>query len=290
MKPILVTSGNIGNHVAEQLAAKGLPVRVLVRTGEQASPWAVDDIETVVGNLNATESLAQAFDGVGKFFSVSPFVENLVELGINSIEAAKRAGVEYIVRASAMGAGDESPVSVPRLHSQVEKALEQSGIPYTVVRPNGFMQNYLGQSQSIRAQSAFYLPQGEGKVSVVDVRDIAAVAVRALTERGHEDRKYTITGAEALSNQEIAEKFSVMLGREVKYVDVTDEQAAHSMRATGMGEWAIANLLDFLRAARQGSLASVAPDVEMVLKRKPVSFDDFLQDYRTVFDAAAASA
>src|SRR5262249_20665963 len=199
MKPVLVTSGNIGNCVAEDLAAKGVSVRVLARKVSPNPRWQAAGIDQVAGDFSDPDSSAPAFRGVEKLFCVTPFVENLVQLGINSIEAAKRAGIQYIVKSSAMGAGENAAIRLGRWHGQVETALVRSGIPHTTLQPNTFMQTYFTHASSIKSQSAFYLPQGNGKVSLVDTRDIAAVAVEALTESGHEGRKYAITGGEALS-------------------------------------------------------------------------------------------
>ena len=279
MDPVLVTSGNIGNHVAEGLAAKGVPVRVLSQKISPNPRWQAAGIDQVAGDFSDPESLVPAFRGVDKYFSVTPFVENLAQLGINSIEAAKRAGVKYIVRSSALGASEDAVITLGRWHAQVEKALERSGIPYTILQPNTFMQSYFMHAPSIKAQSAFYLPQGDGKVSVVDVRDIAAVAVVALTESGHEGRKYTITGGEALSNYEIAEMLSKALGRKISYVDVTEEKARDSMRGQGMPDWFVNALLELLQISRAGDVAKVSPVVEQILKRKPISFDQFLSDH-----------
>src|SRR5262249_43170909 len=239
MKPVLVTSGNIGNYVAEGLAAKGLPVRVLVRNVSPNPRWQAAGIDQIAGDFSDLNSLTAAFRGAEKFFSVTPFVENLTQLGINSIEAAKRAGVQYIVRSSAMGAGEAAAITLGRWHGQVETALERSGIPHTILQPNTFMQSYFIHGSSIQDQNAFYLPQGNGKVSLVDTRDIAAVAVEVLTESGHEGKKYAITGGRALSNYEIAEMLSGALERKISYVDVTEKQAGDSMRASGMPEWMV---------------------------------------------------
>jgi uncharacterized protein YbjT (DUF2867 family) len=263
----LVTSGNIGDHVARLLTEKGVAVRLL----------AADDFRD-------SESLAVAFRGVKKFFSVSPFVESLAQLGIRSIEAAKRAGVHYIVRSSVMGAAEDAAIVVGRLHGQVEAELRRSGIPHTVVQPNAFMQNYLAQAASVKAEDAFYLPEGDGAMSLIDVRDIAAVAVAALTESSHEGKRYVLTGDEALSNREVAEKFSQALGRTIRYVDVTDEQAGESMRSGGMAEWTVHAMIEFTQIVRAGYAAVISPDVETVLGRKPFLFDQFLQDNLVEFN------
>ncbi len=289
MNTILVTSGNIGNFVVEGLRAKGLPVRVLVRRVSPNPRWQELGVEQVAGDFGDPESLADAFRGVEKFFSVTPFVENLAQLGMNAVEAARRAGVGYVVRSSALGASEDAPIWMGRAHGQVEAALQRSGMPYSILRPNTFMQSYLMHAASIQSQNAFYLPQGDGKVSLVDVRDIAELAVAALTEPGREGAVYEITGPEALSNSEIAGKLSTALGRTIQYVDVSEQQAQESLRASGVSPLLVNALIELFRISKAGYAAAVSPAVEQVLRRPARTFDGFLRDYRQEFSGALAA-
>ena len=261
VQKVLVTGGNIGNHVAEMLAYQGTPVRVLVRSVTPDRRWDELGIEQVAADAGDLASLAPAFDGIERFFSVSPLVENLVQLGTNTIEAAKNAGVRYIVRSSAMGAAEKA-ITMGRLHGEVEKAVETSGIPYTILQPNTFMQSYRMNAETVRKDRAFYLPMSDGKVSVIDVNDIAAVAVACLTEPGHEGKKYILTGPEALSNYDIAEKLTTYLGRTIAYLDVSPAQAEETMTRAGMSPWMIRVLLELFQICREGYANQISPSVE----------------------------
>lgn len=289
MKKILVTGGNIGNYVAEILAGKGLSVRVLVLKVTKNASWDRLGIEQTAGDFNDVDSLRPAFEGVEKFFSLSALTEKLIQLGINSIEAAKRAGVRHVVRSSAMGA-DENAITIGRWHREVEIAVEFSGLAHTILQPNAFMQNFLISADSIKNSGAFYQPLGEGKVSHIDLRDIAAVAATVLSEAGHEGKKYVLTGPEALSNSDIAEKFTNALNKKVQYFDVTSEQAEDSMRKRGMPEWMIRIYSELFGICKAGYTASVTPDVAHVLKKRPRSFDEFLRDHLRPFGEASAGA
>ena len=286
MKKILVTDGNIGSHVAESLANKGVPVRVLTRNVKPNAKWQELGIEQVAGDMAMVDSLALAFQDVDSFFSVTPYVENLVELGINAVEAAKHAGVSYIVRSSLMHAS-ESSITLRQWHREVEKAVEASGIPYTILQPNTFMQSLLMNADTVKSANALFMPQGDGKVSAVDVRDIAAVAVACLTDSGHEGKKYTVTGCTALSNSEIAETLSEVLGRTITYYDVGVDQARQSMLSAGMPGWMIETLLELFDVCKADGCAEVSPVVEQILKRKPIAFDQFLTENVTAFQPAA---
>jgi len=282
MQKVLVTGGNIGNLVAERLARNGSSVRVLVRSVTPNTHWDGLGIEQVAADAANLASLAPAFDGVKRFFSVSPLVENLVELGLNTIEAAKRAGVRYIVRSSAMGAGEHA-ITVGRLHREVEKAVEASGIPYTILQPNTFMQTYLTNAESVKRDAALYMPMGNGRVSLIDVRDIAAVAAACLEELGHEGKTYVLTGAEALSNFDIAGKLSAAVGKSIVYVDVTPTQAAEAMKKAGISEWLIRVLLELFDVCKAGYADQISPAVEQILKRTPILFDQFLAQNAAAF-------
>ncbi len=174
-----------------------------------------------------------------------------------------------------MHAGETS-ITLRRWHREIEKAVEESAIPYTIIQPNTFMQSLLMNAETVKSANALFMPQGGGKVSMVDVRDIAAVAVACLTEFGHDGKKYTITGREALSNYEIAEKLTTVLGRKIIYYDVNPEQAKDSMLKMATPSWMVKTLLELFAVCKAGDCAEVSPFVEQILERSPLSFDQFL--------------
>jgi uncharacterized protein YbjT (DUF2867 family) len=160
----------------------------------------------------------------------------MAEISSNFVIEAKKIGVQYIVKLSVMGADEEPGLVIGRLHRQAEKIIEESGIPYTFLRPNGFMQNFLNYyGQSIKTLGAFYNPAGDGKLGLVDVRDIAAVAVEVLLTKGngskqqHENKSYDITGPEALSYSQVAEILSKETGKKISYIDIPEEDARKGM-------------------------------------------------------------
>jgi uncharacterized protein YbjT (DUF2867 family) len=128
------------------------------------------------------------------------------------------------------------------IHRQEEQIIEESGIPFTFLHPGAFMQNFVNYfGQTIRTQNAFYLPAGDGKVSFVDARDIAAVSVQALTSdnQQHIGKPYTITGQEAISYGQAAEILSKEVGKRISYVDIPEEDARKGMKKIGMDDWLI---------------------------------------------------
>lgn len=282
---IVVTgaTGNIGKPVVEQLIEKGYAPRVVVRKRETNADWDAAGVEQKIADLNDVESLAEAFAGADRIFSVSPLVENLVEIGAMTVEAAKRAGVKHIVRSSALGADVDAPIALGRWHGAVEKAVANSGIAFTIVQPASFFQNYFGYADTIKNQDAFYAPLGDGKVSLIDARDIAAVAVAALTEDGHEGKKYTVTGGESLSNQDIARIFSEVLKREIKYVDVPEDAARRGMLDSKMPAWMVDAVMELNQIGKAGYVAEVRPTVEEVTGHRPRTFRRFAEENAQFF-------
>lgn len=282
---IVVTgaTGNIGKPIVEGLIKKGCAPRVVVRKREVNETWDKAGVVQVEANLSDADALAAAFDGAEKVFSITPFVENLVEVGAATVEAAKRAGVRHIVRSSAQGADVNSPIALGRWHGAVEKLIEESGLEWTFVQPASFFQNYLGYADTIKNQNAFYAPLGDGKVSLVDVRDIAAVAVAALTEENRAGKKYAVTGGESLSNQETAETFSDVLGREIKYVDAPEDVARKQMLDSKMPAWMVDAVMELNRIGKAGYLAETRPTVEEITGRKPITFRQFAEENKAFF-------
>ena len=285
---ILVTgaTGKIGSHVVKQLEAAGARVRAAVHSTNRASAMRANGTEQVEVELADRRSVAAALEGVAKLFVLLPLVPNLADLAGNVVEEAKKAGVKYIIHSSGMGADAPQPITLASWHRQAEEALRGSGIPHTILRPNSFMQNYVHfAGATIRSQNAFYLPCGDGRVSLVDVRDIAAVAASLLTKGGHEGRAYNVTGPEALSNYEVASIFSDVLGRGIAYVDVSEGQARHGMTDAGLPGWLVTVLLELYALQKAGYGAEVSSAVELITGRRPINFESFVRDHADAFTA-----
>jgi uncharacterized protein YbjT (DUF2867 family) len=288
---ILITgaSGNVGSQVLKQLSATGAKLRAMYRN-QQAAASAPKGIEVAIADFAKPEELKQALRGVEKLFLLCAPVPELPQLEANAVDAAKSAGVKHIVKLSAIGAG-EGAHTFARGHQAAERKLRESGIAYTFLRPNGFMENFLLYTGTLQSQGAFYGSGSESPVSYIDVRDIAAVTAKALTSSGHENKIYELTGPEGLSNSDVAAKIGAAVGKPVKFVRVPEAQARQSMISTGMPEWTADAILDLQYFYDAGKAAAVSKDVERVTGRKAISFDQFVRDFRDAFrgDTAAAS-
>jgi uncharacterized protein YbjT (DUF2867 family) len=282
---ILITgaTGRVGGATLKQLSSRGVPVRALIRSPGKAASVAAPGVETVVGDLAQPRSLAAALADVDAALLVSPLDPQQAELQGNFVEAAKRAGQVHLVKVSGLGTALDSPVRSGRWHAQTEKHIEDSGLPFTHLRPPFFMQNVLRFAPAIRASGEFVGALKQGKVAMIDTHDLAAVAGTILTTRSHAGKAYILTGPEALSYQDIAERISRFLGRTVIYKDVPLEAMRERLRASGMPEWHIAVQIDFSAALSAGHAATVTDAVAAVTGKPPRTFEQFFQEHVGLF-------
>jgi uncharacterized protein YbjT (DUF2867 family) len=287
---ILVTgaSGNIGSEVVKQLLGVAPAVSIKAAVHSRQNVKKVNDgdrVKVIPIDYNESDTLRQALKDVDKLFLLTPDVPNAAHLASNAVSEAKKAGIRHIVKQSVMGADLEADVGTMRLHRQVEEIIEQSGIPFTFLRPNEFMQNFINfHSPSIKGNNAFYIPLEDAKVSLVDVRDIAAVAVKSLTDEDlHKNKTYLITGPEALSYHQVAEILSNRIGRKINYVNISDEEARAAMKEIGMSDWLINTVSELSDYFRKGKASEISSAVEEVTGNKPISFSQFANDYVDAF-------
>jgi uncharacterized protein YbjT (DUF2867 family) len=281
---ILITgaSGNVGREVVKQALTVGLKIRAAFQSPAVAAK-APAGLEGVIMDYGKPETIRAALYGVEKIFLVLPQVRDLPAMEANFTREVRAAGRKHIVKLSALG-GRGSLFSSG--HRDSEQNIEASGLPYTFLRPNGFMQNLVNYNAgTIRSQNAFYGCQGNGAVSLVDIRDVAAVAVIVLVATGHEGKSYALTGGESLTNEQIAEKLSGVAGRKISYVDMPPAEFKKAILSDGTSEWSADALLDLQRLYREGKASLVTDDVQRLTRRKPISFDQFARDYNFAFQA-----
>lgn len=279
---ILITGagGTVGSEVVKQLEATGAKFRAAFHSQSKADAARANGLDAVVIDFERPETLDAAFAGIERLFLLSS--SNTAQ-ELTAVDAAKRAGVKHIVKLSVIGAGGES-YSFAKVHRPVERAIEESGIAWTHLRPNGFMDNMHNyMAGTIKSQNAFYSSVGDAKISHVDVRDIAAVAVKALTESGHESQVYELTGPEALSYADIASKISAAAGRTVNYVAVGDPDIKAALAGQGTPEAYADAYVDLQRFYRSGAASHVSDDVKRVTGREPRTFDDYAKEHAAAF-------
>lgn len=293
---ILITgaTGTVGLGLTAELLAEGVPFRALVRDPRRAARVLGPEVDMVEGDYEKPETLRAALTGIERLFLISPLTPRLADQERNMIDAAARAGVEHVVKLSTLGVlrdvdGPSSPE--PRqypLHRLGEVRLERSGMAFTHLRPGPFMQNVLSFTPQIASEGAFYGSWGDGRMGYVDARDVAAAAARTLTEDGHERGAYGITGPEALSQAEVAEKLSAATGKAVRYVDVPPEAAREGMLGRGMPRWLAGAMVEVMASIRRGGADETYDGVTMLTGRPPRSFDDFAREFAPMFEPRSA--
>jgi len=276
-------TGTTGGEVVRLLQEQGEPFTAMVRSAAKAEALQAAGIDAVVADLTDRVSLGQAMKGAESLFLLSASVADQADLQLNAVEAAEKASVGFIVKVSALGADPESPLALGRAHADVEEGLAASGIPHAILRPGSFMQNFLGTAETIRGQDQFYGSSGDGKIAMIDARDIAAVAVALLTGEEHTGGVYPLTGPEALSNTEAAAVISEVVGREIRYVDVSGDAFKARLLEAGLEEWLADDLVTLNDMFAEGAEARVTDGVERVTGRPARNFAQFVAGCADVF-------
>ena len=274
---ILVTgaNGTTGSEITSQLVAGGRPVRALLRRRENGAKLPQAGLEIATGSFEDIPSLDAAMKGVEAVFLISFEHPEELALQANVIEAARRAGVRMVARLSASSADPESPDPLIRNHGKGDEQLARSGLGHVLIRPQWFDQNFLTYCPG----GVIRLPAGEARLPFVDVRDIAAVAVKALTEPGHNGKAYILTGPEALSHAEVAAILSAATGKHFVYEDVAPETYRRQLIEEGASAYYADLILNLFARMRQRGTAEIHDDIRKVLGRPAISFRQFARDY-----------
>jgi uncharacterized protein YbjT (DUF2867 family) len=290
---VVGASGNTGAAVIRQLLDRGAKARALVRDrgGEVARAPVLADpgVDLVAGDLARPETLAKAVEGCDGMFVTTPHAPEMCELQGNAIDAATAVGA-HVVRVSGWtpSVAADSPAPGGRRHWATEQHLKESGLPYTILQCNYFAQNLVNRNaSSIVGNDMLAGPLADARISMVDAADIAAVAACALTEQGHENTTYTLSGPAAVSYQEIVDTLSSLLGRTIRYVDVPPDDFRRWMLENGRLEWEADHALALFEMYRAGLGETVTDAVERVTGQPPQSVESYLRRNLDAFRKAA---
>jgi uncharacterized protein YbjT (DUF2867 family) len=281
---ILVTgsTGKVGKEVVNQLVVKGLPVRAAdinvdwVNSAAKAEGW--KDVETALFNYDQPETFGPVLEGIERMFIVPPLLSPTQhEQIIAFIKFAETTDVKHIVNLSQMGSDEIKDLPLRK----GEIYIEGCGIPYTHLRPNWFNQNFNTLHMAgIMEKGEIAVPAGDIKSSYIDVRDIAAMGVAALTGgKKHWNKGYTLTSGKAIDHNEVVRLISAASGRGVRYNPVSEDDYRQTLLATGMTEGAAEMALNLYRLMRNGGTTAVSRDVPDVLGREAISFEQYTKDF-----------
>jgi uncharacterized protein YbjT (DUF2867 family) len=275
-------NGTVGKAVLTEVAKSGAPHRAMYRsfTGSAKAPAGTS---AVIADFSRKDTLPAALEGVHGVLLVCSAIPQLIEMEWNMIDACVAGDVGHIVLISAMGAR-EWRKSFPSWHRRVEDKLKSTKISFTILRPNSFHQNVLTYfAPSIRSQGVFHSSMGNGRVSFLDVRDIAVVAARSLAGDEHSGKTYELNGPEALTYSELAAKISRHSGRDVQYVDIPAERLRKSMLDSGLPEWHADALLDLQAYYSTGKGGKIDGLLEQLIGRPPLTMNQFLAEFANEF-------
>ena len=284
---ILITgaTGQVGKELVKGLLEHKVPFRAVAHSQSSAESLKAQGIETVRADLSQPKELQTALAGVERVFLLTPssLVQAQIENGI--IDAARQAGVQHVVKLSVLDADTDDPrQTLFKAHAQVEDYLKSSGLAYTILRPNAFMQNFdRVNASTIKGQGAIYVSAGDGQISFVDTRDIAAVALAALTSSEHAGKTYDLTGPQSLAYHEVAQKFTAHLGKPVQYVPLDDEAMRQGMLGGGVPAWYADGLVELYRFYREGKGATVADGVSRATGQPARTLDAYITNHLGLF-------
>jgi uncharacterized protein YbjT (DUF2867 family) len=277
---LVTTAGKVGAEAARLLAARGEPVRVLVRDPEKATALAEEGAEVTQGDLEVPATIDAAMQGVSAVVLVSPAIP---AQELNVVASAVRAGAGHVVKITSKASAD-SPIARRRGQAEIEHGLIASGLGYTLLRNNAYMQNLLMAGPSIAKTSSFGSAARDGRVGMIDTRDVAAVAAQiAAAPAPHAGKTYWPTGPEAITFAEAAAALSKLLGRPVAFHPLTVEEQTQAMVDIGLPGSLAAMNAQAVALFAEGDADYVTDDVRSILGRPARTFEQFAADYATAF-------
>ncbi|WBO64993.1 SDR family oxidoreductase [Streptomyces camelliae] len=289
---IVVTgaTGTVGSEVVSGLRARGERVRALVRDGSAVPAHWDAGVETVAADFTDPASLDRALAGADAVYVLVAVHPEMDAHERNVIDAAARTGRRpHLVLHAAAGVGEHAEgVRFLAAHTAGLGCLGASGLPWTVLAPNGFYQNFLGMAPTLHT-GRLALPGGTGAVSYVDTRDVAEAAVAVLTGDGHENAVYTLTGPAALTHTEIAGVLGETVGHPVTYEALDPEAALAGMLAAGWDPWRAEGMVELYGLYASGGASAVTDDVEKLTGHPARSFAYFVTEHAAALRAGAAS-
>lgn len=277
---LITTAGKVGSEAASLLAQRGTPVRVLVRNVEKAKALVQAQAELVEGDLDDPATIDAALRDVKAVVLVSPAVP-IQEL--NVIDSAARAGVAHVVKITSKASAD-SPIARRRRQTEIEAGLIASGLGYTLLRNNAYMQNFLALAPAIAKTNSFASSVGTGRVGLIDARDVAAVAAEvAAAPAAHVGKTYWPSGPELLSYSDVAAVLTKVLDRPISYRQRTFEEDKQAMIQAGVPEPIAEMNAQAFSLTAEGDAAWITDDVPTLLNRPARSFEQFATDYAAAF-------
>ncbi|MFC5864318.1 SDR family oxidoreductase [Acidicapsa dinghuensis] len=282
---ILVTgaTGKNGTELIKLLTAREIPLRAMVHSAEKSPKTYGPGIDYVVADFDDEPSLRRALGGIDRAFLVTPSSEKVEERQLRFVRLAAEAHVKHIVYLSQLDADSSSSLRFLRYHGVVEDAIRTSGMAFTMLRPNQYMQSLAAFKGTLASEGKIYAPIGDARLSIIDVRDIAAVAAEALSGPDLEGKSYDLTGPESLTHSEIAAHLSAALDKPIEFINITGDMLLNALVSQGFPEWQAAGIVEDYESYHRGEAAKISPAVKEVTDKESTSFAQFLADNKELF-------
>lgn len=281
---VVGASGMVGREVVKSLLARGKKVRATSHSGQS-----IGNTEHVWFDFHDRVTWNPALTDVDSVFLLAPsmILTEADDLVPPFVARLKEAGVRKVVCMTGLTADRRGAI----LH-ELEGAVKETGIPYTLLRPNWFSQDFAPgfYLNAIRHTGGVYVPASNAKVSFIDTRDIAEVAVAALFNAKHDNQEYVLTGPKAISHAEACRIISRVAGHDIQYMSISDRQFRVALKEQGMRPKAIDEMVRLYKSTRHGECELVAHGVKRVLGRDPISFEKYAEDYVSMFAPALEHA
>ena len=282
---ILLTgaTGKTGSATAKALNEKGITFRALIRNEEKRGDIESLGGEVVIGSIENKEAVDQSMVDVETALILLPNSENQLSLEKQLVDSAKQAGAKRVVKMSSIEATPDATSPIPKLHLESEEYIKQSGLSWTMIKPNFYMQNLLASAGTIKDQGKIFLPMGEGKTGMIDTTDVGKVLAKVLSEDGHESMNHEITGPEILSFNEVAEIFSKGLDKQVDYVDVPLAAYKETLGQFLTNQWHLDAVIDLFKGIADGGIEEKTDTYSELMGESPKSLSEFISENSFIF-------
>jgi len=282
---ILLTgaTGKTGSATAKALNERGIKFRALIRNEEEREGIESLGGEVIIGSIENKEAVDQSMVDIETALILLPNSENQLSLEKQLVDSAKQAGANRIVKMSSIEATPDATSPIPRLHLESEEYIKQSGLNWTMVKPNFYMQNLLASAATIKDQGKIFLPMGEGKTGMIDTTDVGKVLAKVLSEDGHESMNHEITGPEILSFFEVAEIFTQGLGKQVDYIDVPLAAYKETLGQFLTNQWHLDAVIDLFKGIADGGIEEKTDTYSNLMGESPKSLSQFISENSFIF-------
>jgi len=281
---ILLTgaTGRVGRAAASALLNAGLSFRVLVR--DPAKLTLTDSrIEVVTGDLGEAQSVQRALEGIERALIVMGNHPDQAVIERQFATLAREAGVAHVVKISSMEASADASAVLPRNHYETEQHIAASGMDWTFLRPNFYMQNMLMYAESIKSTGSFALPLGAAVTAMVDTQDVGDVAAAVLSGDGHAGQIYELTGPDLMTFHDVARRLGGVIGQSVCYREQAPEEFRATLERFISSRWQLDAVCELFAEIAAGSLAYRTEAVSDLLGRPPTTIESFAQRFSAVF-------